>query len=300
MKRNRDVKFIIYQSLYIFVICIVAIKGANLDLKPVIDPEGRPISYISEDSLRALYELLKKSIIVDTNLFAIVDKNLLKENVKLQQLVQITQQQLSVVSSQVTPQITPQIEQPKIEEIEKKDPGEMQEIRIGNIEFTQYTINTLNNPYDSPLEVVGVTTIPPKSSKSFEMGGQGSVVVRVGNTSKTINVKENQKPKISTMRIASMGEDTRVTTLQSTVCYRVTISDDFPGQLDVKFAGPVTVKQQGNTYDVTMNAFGSKAAFDNFSENKDSPYSTGFTVTVTDRIAGHKMTSQGSFVFDEW
>ncbi len=46
----------------------------------------------------------------------------------------------------------PQIEQPKIEkEEEKKDPGEMQEIRIGNIQLTQYTMNTLNNPYDTPL-----------------------------------------------------------------------------------------------------------------------------------------------------
>jgi len=30
MKKQRDVKFIIYQSLYIFVVCVIAIKGANL------------------------------------------------------------------------------------------------------------------------------------------------------------------------------------------------------------------------------------------------------------------------------
>ena len=47
--------------------------------------------------------------------------------------------------------INTQIEQPKIKEEEKKDPGEMQEIRIGNIQLTQYTMNTLNNPYDTPL-----------------------------------------------------------------------------------------------------------------------------------------------------
>src|SRR5258706_4291392 len=33
--KKRDVKFIIYQALYIFVVCIVAIKGANLDLTEV-------------------------------------------------------------------------------------------------------------------------------------------------------------------------------------------------------------------------------------------------------------------------
>jgi hypothetical protein len=195
-----------------------------------------------------------------------------------------------------------QIQQPpelKKEE-EKKDPGEMQEIRIGSISLTQYTSNTLNNPYDVPLEVVGITTIPPKSTKTFETGGQGSVVIKVGSSSKTVELKPNEKPKINFQRIASMGEETRVTSLQSSVCYRVTISDDFPGQLDVKFSGPVTVKQSGNTYDITMNGFSSKAAFDNFTENKSAPYSLGFTVTVTDKIAGHKIAGQNSFYFGEW
>jgi len=302
MKKNKDVKFIIYQSLYIFVVCVIAIKGANLDLVKVLEDDGTPKAHITEDSLQKLLELLKRAIIVDTTRFAIVDKELLKENVKLRELVQQTQININTQQLSVT---QPQIEQPRIEEIkkeeEKKDPGEMQEIRIGNIILHQYTSNTLNNPYDTPLEVVGITSIPPKSTKTFETGGQSSVVIKVGNTSKTVELKPNEKPKISISRIASMGEDTRVTTLQSTTCFRVTISDDFPGQLDVKFSGPITVKNAGqNTYDITMNAFGSKSAFDNFSENKDSPYSTGFTVTVSDKIAGHKITGQNSFIFGEW
>jgi hypothetical protein len=296
-KKNRDVKFIIYQSLYIFVVCVVAIKGANLDLVEVIEDDPTR-ARISEDSLRHLLEILKISQIVDTSKYKLIDKNLLINNQELQRLVQITQQQLSVVQSQVIPQIQPPEEQLKIEE---KDPGEMQEIRIGNIQLTQYTLNTLNNPYDTPLEVEGITTIPPKSTKTFETGGQSSVVIRVGSQTKTVTMKPNEKPKIGMQRIASMGEETRVTYLQSSVCYRVTISDDFPGQLDVKFNGPITVKSVGSgTYDVTMNAFGSKAAFDNYTENKDSPYSVGFTVSVTDKIAGHKITGQNSFIFGEW
>jgi hypothetical protein len=177
----------------------------------------------------------------------------------------------------------------------------MQEIRIGNIQLTQYTLNTLNNPYDTPLEVVGITSIPPKSSKTFQTGGQSTLIIKVGNQSKTVELKDNEKPKISMQRVASMGEDTRATYLQSSTCYRVTIDDDFPGQLDIKFNGPVTVKtQSATTFDVTMNAFGSKSAFDNFTDNKDSPYSVGFTVSVTDKIAGHKITGQNSFIFGEW
>jgi hypothetical protein len=302
MKKKSDIKFIIYQSLYIFVVCVVAIKGANLDLVQVIADDGKPKVFLSPDSLQKLYEIIKKSVIVDTNIYALIKKeDLEKMDEKIKQLV------VNPMNVQLTSSTPMQIQpiQPKIEEIkkeeEKKDPGEMQEIRIGNIKLTQYTTNTLNNPYDTPLEVVGITTIPPKSSKTFETGGQSSVVIKVGNTSKTVELSPNEKPKISISRIASMGEDTRVTTLQSTTCFRVVISDDFPGQLDVKINGPVTFKNAGqNTYDVTMNAFGSKAAFDNFTEGKDSPYSVGFTVTVTDKIAGHKITGQNSFVFGEW
>jgi hypothetical protein len=298
MKKNRDIKFIIYQSLYIFVVSVIAIKGANLDLVKVLEDDGRPKVFMTQQQLDSIQELLKKAIIVDTTIFVVVPKELLKENEKLQQIVQNMPKidlSLYTLKSEVK-------EQPKIEEKPiEKDPGEMQEIRIGNIVLHQYTQNTLNNPYDTPLEVVGITTIPAKSTKTFETGGQSSVVIKVGNTSKTVELKPNEKPKINISRIASMGEDTRVTTLQSTTCFRVTISDDFPGQLDVKFSGPVTVKNAGqNTFDITMNAFGSKAAFDNFTENKDAPYSTGFTVTVTDKIAGHKITGQNSFIFGEW
>jgi hypothetical protein len=206
MKKKSDIKFIIYQSLYIFVVCVIAIKGANLDLVQVIEDDGTPKAQITEDSLQKLMEILKRAIIVDTTRFAIVDKKLLEENEKLRTLVQQTQ--LSVTSTMPISVTTPQIEQPKIEEkpeIEKKDPGEMQEIKIGSIILHQYTQNTLSNPYDSPLEVVGITTIPAKSSKTFETGGQSSVVIRVGSQTKTVELRPNEKPKISISRIASMG-----------------------------------------------------------------------------------------------
>lgn len=297
MKKNRDVKFIIYQALYIFVVCVVAIKGANLDLTEVIENDPTR-ARISEDSLQKLMEILRRSIIVDTSLYVIISKeDLAKLDDRIKDLVVKVQPQLTV--STTTPFTTTNplvVKPPDI----KKDPGEMKDIRIGNISLTQFTMNTLNNPYDEPLVVEGITTIPPKSSKSFETGGQSSIVIRVGSQTKTVELKPNEKPKIGFSRTATMGEDTRATTLQSTVCYRVTISDDFPAQLDVKFSGPISVKQQGNTYDVTMNFFGSKSAFDNYTENKESPYSVGFTVSVTDKIAGHKVTGQNSFIFGEY
>ena len=303
MRKQKDVKFIIYQALYIFVVCVIAIKGANLDLTQVVEDDGKPKVFLSPDSLQKLYEIIKQSIIVDTNLYVIIKKSdLEKMDDKIKQLV-VNPMNVRISSTPINTFTTNQIEQPKIEEKpeDKKDPGEMQEIRIGNIQLTQYTNNTLNNPYDTPLEVEGITSIPPKSSKTFQTGGQSTVTIKVGNSTKTVELKPNEKPKINMQRVASMGEETRVSQLQSSTCYRVTVSDDFPGQLDVKFNGPVTVKTVGSgVYDITMNAFGSKSAFDNFTDGKDSPYSVGFTISVTDNIAGHKITGQNSFIFGEW
>jgi len=300
MKKKGDVKFIIYQSLYIFVVCVIAIKGANLDLRQVVEDDGTPKPQISLDSLEKLYNLMQRMVMVDTNYFVIVDKKLLLENEKLRMIVE-NMPKIDISSYVPKSELEKyELKKEKDPELIKEEPSETKEIRIGQIKMTQYTLNTLNNPYDVPLEVVGITTIPPKSTKTFETGGQSSVVIKVGSSSKTVELSANQKPKIGFQRMTSMGEETRVSTLQSTVCYRVTIDDDFPGQLDVKISGPVTVRQQGSAYDITLNAFSSRAAFDNFTDNKDSPYSLGFTVSVTDKIAGHKITGQNSFIFGEW
>jgi len=303
MKKNRDVKFIIYQALYIFVICVVTIKGANLDLTQVVEDDGKPKVFITPDSLEKLLEIIRKSIIVDTNLYVIIKKSdLEKMDDKIKQLVVNNPQLMVTQTTHVNTNVSMEQPRPKDEKPPpEKDPSQIQDIRIGNIKLVQFTVNSLNNPYDVPMELVGLTTIPPKSTKQFTTGGESSVVIKVGSSTKTIELAPNQKPKIGFQRVASMGEDTRVTQLQSSVCYRVTIEDDFPSQLDIKFSGPCTVKEKGNyTYDVTMNAFSSKAAFDNFTDGKNSPYTVGFTVSVNDKIAGHKITGQQSFIFGEW
>ncbi len=83
MRKQKDVKFIIYQSLYIFVVCVIAIKGANLDLRQVVEDDGTVKPKITQDSLEKLYDLMQKMVMVDTNYFVIVDKKLLEENEKL-------------------------------------------------------------------------------------------------------------------------------------------------------------------------------------------------------------------------
>src|SRR5688572_2092871 len=131
MRRSKDVKFIIYQALYIFVVCVIAIKGANLDLTQVVEDDGKPKVFLTPDSLEKLMEIIRKSIIVDTNLYVIIKKeDLEKMDDKIKQLV-VNPMNVQVSSSPITSVNTfttnnPQVEQqPKIEKEEEKDPGEM-------------------------------------------------------------------------------------------------------------------------------------------------------------------------------
>lgn len=297
MKKSKDVKFIIYQALYIFVVCVIAIKGADLTLTQVIEDDGKPKVILTPEQMDSIQKLLDKAIIVDTNRFALIDKELLKNDTKTQELVRQTMQNNgSFVSN--NPILEKPVIEDKIEKVEQKI--EKDEIILGTVELFQFHQNTVPNQGNSPITIAGVT-IPPHSTGKVTLGGESVVTITSGSVSKTVNVKENKKPSISFQRVTSMGDETKVTNLQRNVGFRVTISDDFPEQLDVKFNGAVSVVDKGNgVYDVTMNAFGSRSAFDNYIDNKQAPYSMGFTVAVTDKLAGHKITGQNQFQFGEW
>ncbi|MBE2254651.1 MAG: hypothetical protein IAE65_00495 [Ignavibacteria bacterium] len=316
MKKNRDVKFVIYQMLYIFVVCVIALKGANLDLTEVIQKE-KVVEKEYADSLKKILDSLLALGLVPEIKFDTSKKFTNPEELRRQleitrqQLISVQQQNPSLTVSTTSPNfttnnpnLTPE-EIKKLEEMKKEEqiiePKEVQEIRIGNPVIVQFAQNTMNNPYDQPLEIVGITTIPPKGSKTFITGGEGSVTLKVGTTTKTVQTKPNDKPKISLQRLVPAGENVSIRSVQGTVGYRITINDDFPGNLDVNFNGPVTVNQTGpTTYDVTLNFLKSKTAFDNYTDGKDAPYSVGFQVSVKDKIAGHSLTQSGVFQFGEW
>jgi len=310
MKKHSDVKFIIYQVLYIFVICVIALKGANIDLTEVISKE-KVVERSYADSLKAFLDSLIKLGLVPEIKF---DTNRKFENIE-QLKEQLTQMKQQLVVIQTSPNFQVNQTRPDIEIQRPKDetkPEEKKEENLDDISplkvqtLTQFTSNTISNRGNQTLDIVGsdgavVVSIPPGGTRTFTLGGQTSVTYRMGNQSKTGATKENQKPKISLQRLAATGENVSVRSIQSTVGYRITINDDFPGQLEVKFSGPVTVKQSGeNTYDITLNFLGSKSAFDNFTENKESPYTVSFQVIVKDKIAGHSLTQTGVFQFGEW
>ena len=320
-RKNRDVKFIIYQSLYIFVISVLALKGANLDLTEVVSKE-KVVEKTYTDSLKIMIDSLLARGYIPEIKFDTTQKFTNPEEMKKK--LQEAQQQLAVLkmnSPSITVNTTSpgiQLQQtniteekekiqdkPKEEKIEEKEGKEL-DFKIPQT-FTQFTSNSISNPSSVTIEIYGsdgsmIATVPPGGSRSFQLGGQNSLTFKGGGVSKTVSTKENVKPKVTMQRLVSAGEEVSVRNLQSTVGYRVTISDDYPGQLDVKFSGPVSVKQSGPlVYDVTLNFLNSKPAFDNFTENREAPFSVSFQISVKDRIATqHNVSQSGVFQFGEW
>jgi len=320
-RKNRDVKFIIYQSLYIFVISVLALKGANLDLTEVVSKE-KVVEKTYTDSLKIMIDSLLARGYIPEIKFDTTQKFTNPE--EMQKKLQEAQQQLAVLkmnSPSITVNTTSpgiQLQQtniteekekiqdkPKEEKIEEKEGKEL-DFKIPQT-FTQYTSNSISNPSSVTIEIYGsdgsmIATVPPGGSRSFQLGGQNSLTFKRGGVSKTVSTKENVKPKVTMQRLVSAGEEVSVRNLQSTVGYRVTISDDYPGQLDVKFSGPVSVKQSGPlVYDVTLNFLNSKSAYDNFTENREAPFSVSFQISVKDRIATqHNVSQSGVFQFGEW
>ena len=299
MKSKKDIKFIIYQSLYIFVICVIAIKGADLDLTKVINDNGIVVqtgyAYVDTTNKVIIEKVnLADMIHFDSSKYLIVSKD--DYNNHPDDYTGMRVVNTSTGMGNITD--IPIQEKKQDEPLKIEDPKK--EIITGNLELHQYHNNLVPNQGDNAITIAGIT-IPAHSTGKVTLGGESSVVISAGDVKKTVSVRENKKPQIMFQRMTLMSDEAKVTVLQRNVCYRVTISDDFTDQLDVKFSGGVTVNNKGGgVYDITMNAFGSRQAFDNYIDNKNAPYSTGFTVTVSDRIAPHKITGQQSFVFGEW
>ena len=81
VKKERDSKFIIYQVLYIFVITVLALKGADLNLREVVSKD-QSVNKSVRDSLVVLIDSLvtqgkKFQLQIDPN--AIVENKELKE-----------------------------------------------------------------------------------------------------------------------------------------------------------------------------------------------------------------------------
>jgi len=305
--KSKDVKFIIYQVLYIFVVCVVALKGANLDLVEVLSKD-KVVEKSYADSLKKYIDSilalgLVPRIEIDTTV-----KDLAELQKRLEQLksaIVLAPGQV-VVSSNY---LEGYVKKEDVKKEEEKNPEEV--VKDPNVtplvvqQLIQYRSNTIKNGGNMPLEIYGdgalIETVPPGSSRTFTLMGQSSVTFKSGAQSKTVATIPNKTQSVNVTRLVSSGDGVSLRQVQSVTTWRVIIDDDFPDQLEVKFAGPVTVTQPGpTTWDVKLNFLQSKSQFDTYTEGKDSPYTISFTVTVTDKISKKVVSRQGNVSFSDW
>ena len=308
MRGSRDVKFIIYQVLYIFVVCVIAIKGANIDLTEVLSKDN-VVQKQYADSL--------KSYIDSILALGLVPKIDIDTTRKIENIDQIlaelnrTKAELNIKRDFVSPIGMIRLNQgQKVVDITNDQQEEQQkEPELGakvtiREKFTQYLAYSIKNPYSGMLVISAdgqtLASIPQGSSGSFQLQGQKSITFSVNGSTDTKPIEKKPPPQVNMTRLAPSGEDVSLRSIQNQVGYRIQINDIAPDQLKVNVSGPVKVAQSGSgTFDVTLSFLTSKSAFDTFVEGKDSPYVVSFTVSVVD-AAGTRITRQGQFTFGDW
>lgn len=302
MKKGRDVKFVIYQVLYIFVVCVIALKGADINLEEVLDAK-QVVKKTYADSLKKYIDSilalgLIPSISIDTNMKytaedmerIMAELNQLKKDIP-PPILQQEQMRLNVERT------APNIE---------KEPEKTKKATVQGVELTQYSVSKIKNPYSETLILTAdgrtIASIPPQGTASVTLGGESSVTFRVGDATDTKPTKQKQAPKIDIQKVGPGGGDASLRSVQNSVGFRVTVVSNNPGDLDVKISGPVSTKQVSSTvFDVTLTLLGSEAAFDAWSKGKDSPYRASFTVSVKDKYNSKFSISQiGVFTFGKW
>jgi hypothetical protein len=301
MKKGRDVKFVIYQVLYIFVVCVIALKGADINLEEVLDAK-QVVKKTYADSLKKYIDSilalgLIPSISIDTNL-KYSEQDMEKLMSELNQLKKdmpppmLQQDRITFKEEKIKPDI--------------KEPDKIKKATVQGVELTQYSQSKIKNPYSETLILTAdgrtLASIPPQGTASILLGGESSVTFRVGDATDTKPTKQKQPPKIDIQKVGPGGGDASLRSVQNSVGFRVTVVSNNPGDLDVKISGPVSTKQVSSTvFDVTLTLLGSEAAFEAWSKGKDAPYKASFTVSVKDKYNSKFSLSQiGVFTFGKW
>jgi hypothetical protein len=297
MKQQKDVKFIIYQVLYIFVIVVLTMKGADVDLSKVLKasdviPKENAVPKEEADRLRKqLDSLLALGLTVELT-------PINKETGETYPPVKG-----GFYSSDNFTSNNPDPVKVETDETPKVEPTK--DILLDIVKPVQFMVNTIENRNNEPLTVFAdgkpITTISPNSRGSYTLMNEKTITFKCGNTERSTGTKANEMHSLALQPVKAGNEDMKLRELQSTVGWRLKINDDFPDQIEVKFRGPVKVESKGNgVYDITLSLCSNKEQFDRMFETKNAPYSVSFDITATDKLSAKSITQQRSFQFGEW
>lgn len=317
--KNRDSKFIIYQVLYILLITIIALKGAELDLSRVVKSD-QVVDVSVKDSLQMLIDSLYAA---GLNFDIRIDENAQDENVELKQRLSSMQQQMVSLTQKIkeipVEERQPVEEKPVVEP--NKEQTRLQSPIALSQTFIQNTWNEAKNTGNVPAEVYDpknmgspIAVIPAGQTKKFDLQGQSEVILKFGSQSEKIQVVPNRPPEVKIERVTTKmnASDIYVQDLQRVTSFKVTILDERIDQLKVIHSGPISVTgpekdTKGNlVYNVSLNLAPTEARYEEWLDRNGSlkesggRYKVNFFFTVLDERTKDKVQVGDSFFFTDF
>ena len=312
VKRERDSKFVIYQVLYIFVITVLALKGADLDLRRVA-LEAETVNVSVRDSLMSVLDSLY-SLGIDFTIK--IDPNVVVENEKMKEQLAELNRKLEKVKDYVPP---PKEEKPK-EEIKEEQTKLQLPISLKQT-FIQNTWNMARNSGNVPTTLYDprdrskpIVVIPPGKEVKFDLTDQSEVIVAFGTQEERVKVIPNKPPEIKIERVTTKmnSADIYVQELQRITAFTVTIIDNRPEQLKVSYSGPISVSgpqtdANGNmVYNVSLRLAANENQFDDWVDRNetlreaDGRYKANFFFIVQDERTKDRVQVGDSFYFTDF
>ena len=307
-RKERDAKFVIYQVLYIFVITVLALKGADLDLRKVALEENT-VDKAVRDSLMALLDSLYK---LNLDFSIQIDPHVVDENVELKEQVAQLNQRMKEIKKEI-PEKKPE-EKPE-EQTKLQLPISLKQV------FIQHTWNIATNSGTVPTSIYDprdmskpIVTIPAGQEKKFDLTDQSEVIVQFGSQQERIKVTPNKPPEVKIDRVTTKmnNSDIYVQELQRITAFTVTIIDNRPDQLKVTYSGPISVsgpQRDANNnlvYNVSLKLASNENRYDEWvdkNENmreSDGRYKANFFFTVIDERTKDRVQVGDSFFFTDF
>jgi hypothetical protein len=312
--KNRDTKFIIYQVLYIFVITVLALKGANLDLSRVVKKDS-VVSKSVRDSLVAFIDTLYKK---GVNFNIKVDENAI-ENLELKEKLAHVNERVAILTKEIRE--TPPPPEVPVKEESKEQTKILQSPLAISQTFIQNTWNKAKNTgnvpsyiYDPRNMSTPLVVVPPGQEKIFDLTDQKEIVVKFGSQEQRVTVNPRRPTEIKITRATTKmdASDIYVTELQRITGFTVTIIDERFDQLKVSYSGPISVSgpskdSKGNmVYQVSLNIAPNEQKFSDWTDRNrdlrtsDGKYKANFFFMAVDQRTKNRVQVGDVFYFTDY
>ena len=308
INRNRDSKFVIYQVLYIFIITILALKGAELDLRRVALKE-ETVDVSVRDSLVAILDSLY-SLGIDFSIQ--IDPKVLVENEQMKDQLASLNKRVQDLKKQIKEQPPEEIVE---EQTKLQSPISLKQTFIQNTWNTATNNGSVNTTILDPDNRSNpIAEIPPGQQKKFDLQDQTEVIIKFGSQEETVKVLPNLPPQVNIERVTTKmnASDIYVQELQRITAFTVTIVDERTDQLKVTYSGPISVNgPQTNSkgdlvYNVTLRLAANEKQYDDWIDRNgdlqeaDGRYKANFFFTVVDERTKDRVQVGDSFFFTDY